>query len=54
MHILRINSMFGTIELVEENDALTQITLRTGESPELVPIPLRNAPRLCWRRPRSS
>ena len=44
MHILRINSMFGTIELVEENDALTQITLRTGESPELVPIPLRNAP----------
>ena len=44
MHILRINSMFGTIELIEEDGALTQVRLHTGETPELVPIPLRNAP----------
>lgn len=44
MHILRINSMFGTIELCEEEDAITSITLRSGESPELVPIPCRTAP----------
>lgn len=44
MHILRINSMFGTIELCEEDGALTRISLRSGESPELVPIPCRTAP----------
>ncbi len=44
MHILRINSMFGTIELTEENGALTRVSLRSGESPELEAIPCRKAP----------
>ena len=44
MHSLRINSMFGMIELYEENDAITRIRLYSGETPELVPIPCRNAP----------
>lgn len=44
MHILRINSMFGTIELTEENEALTRVSLRSGESPELEAIPCRKAP----------
>lgn len=44
MHILRINSMFGTVELAEENDALIRVSLRSGESPELDAIPCRKAP----------
>ncbi len=44
MHILRINSMFGTIEPTEENGALTRVSLRSGESPELEAIPCRKAP----------
>lgn len=44
MHILRINSMFGTVELVEENNALVRVSLRSGESPELDAIPCRKAP----------
>ncbi len=44
MHVLRINSMFGTIELEEDQGALTRIQLRCGESPELDAIPCRKAP----------
>ena len=44
MHSLRINSMFGIIELYEENDAVTAIRLYSGETPELVAIPCRKAP----------
>ncbi len=44
MHILRINSMFGTIELTEKNGALTCVSLRSGESPELEAIPCRKVP----------